>query len=133
MFKENLAPTLRAQGEDIINLFERYSEKLRYELKGGNSELQKTFLKQWNDMAQKQLDRYIAFLMREEELIQAYDDLITFYYTHTRRYYIDLEKNKFVFYDPKDTKKAFLLLEHIEALQNNSFGEKDKMLKTEEK
>ncbi|MCK5375109.1 MAG: hypothetical protein KAJ40_07480 [Alphaproteobacteria bacterium] len=118
LFKEDLAPTLRAQGEDIVNLFGHYSDKIRNDLKDNDSELQQIFLKQWNDMTIKQLDHYITFFMREEKLIQAYDDLITFYYTHARRYYIDIEKNKFVFSDSKDTNEALMLLKRIQNIQN---------------
>ncbi len=117
LFKESLAPTLRKQSERVINIFEQYSSKVRKELAGDESDLQKTFLSQWEDMAREQLAHYIDFFAREEALIQAYDKLITFYYSHSKRYVVNDLGTGLEFSNPDDEEKAQFLLKRVKELQ----------------
>ncbi len=119
-FKEDLAPSLRSQTNEIIGVFEQYSDKIEGELGGNESNLQQTFLSQWKNMVNGQLANYVDFFANEEKLIQAYDELITFYYTHSKRYVIDDSGDSFEFHNPNDAQKAQFLLEQIEDLQKSA-------------
>jgi len=55
-------------------------------------------------MTKEHLKTYVDFFTREEEMLQAYDALITFYYTHSKRYKVDIENNVFLF--KNDNEKA---------------------------
>jgi hypothetical protein len=117
LFKESLAPSLRKQSVDIIDIFERYSNKNQKELADEENDLHRIFQDQWEDMLRDQLTNYINFFAREEELIQAYDALITFYYTHSKRFVVDDLGDDLEFSNPKDKEKAQLLIKRINDLQ----------------
>ena len=104
MFQTQIAPSLRAQAADIIGIFEAYNQKLNDNLKSEDSELILTFSTQWKKMTKEHLKTYVDFFTREEEMLQAYDALITFYYTHSKRYKVDIENNVFLF--KNDNEKA---------------------------
>jgi len=117
LFKRDIAPSLRIQAADIIESFVVYREKIEADLSDEDGDIQETFMDKWMEMQQEQLTKYVEFFAREEDLIQAYDDLITFYYTHSRLYEIDLEENEFVFKREEDQTKQEKLLRRIESLR----------------
>ena len=117
LFKRDIAPSLRIQAAEIIESFVTYREKIEADLSDEDGDIQETFMDKWMEMQQEQLTKYVEFFAREEDLIQAYDDLITFYYTHSRLYEIDLEENKFVFKREEDQSKQEKLLRRIETLR----------------
>ena len=117
LFREKIAPSLRQNAASIIATFETYTRKIEADLKGENSELKQDFLQQWKDMTQQQLTDYVTFFTKEDNLILAYDDLITFYYTRSKRYTVDVEKNAFVFKSKQDEKNATRLLSIVEGMQ----------------
>ncbi len=117
LFRESLAPSLRNQAKDIIAVFEKYSQKIEKDLAGEENDLQKMFLDQWKAMIQEQLVNYVDFFTREEKMIQAYDELIVFYYSRSKIYKIDEDNNKFIFRSDDDKIKETMLLERIKELQ----------------
>lgn len=117
LFRENIAPSLRQNAASIIAIFETYKKKIEADLKDEDSELKQDFLQQWKDMTQQQLTDYVTFFTKEDDLILAYDDLITFYYTRSKRYTVDVEKNAFVFKSKQDEKNAARLLSIVEGMQ----------------
>ena len=117
LFKRDVAPSLRIKAADIIESFITYREKIEADLSDEDGDIQETFLNKWMEMQQKQLAQYVEFFSREEDLIQAYDDLITFYYTHSRLYTIDLDENIFVFKREEDQATQEKLLRRIETLR----------------
>lgn len=117
LFREKIAPSLRQNAASIIATFETYTRKIEADLKGENSELKQDFLQQWKDMTQQQLTDYVTFFTKEDDLILAYDDLITFYYTRSKRYTVDVEKNAFIFKSKQDEKNAARLLSIVEGMQ----------------
>tara|TARA_R110001592_G_scaffold3525_32_gene20218 strand:- start:8191 stop:8904 length:714 start_codon:yes stop_codon:yes gene_type:complete len=118
LFKTEIAPSLRQKAAEIIGVFETYDKKLETNLKDKDNDLQQTFRQEWKDMHNDQLTKYVTFFSHEEELIQAYDDLITFYYAHSKRYKVDAEKNIFIFSHKADEKKVDVLLSRLNALKN---------------
>lgn len=124
LFKNSIAPSLRQKASEIIDVFDNYNKKIEANLKDQNNDLQQTFLKKWREMNKNQLTKYVAFFSKEEELIQAYDNLITFYYVHSRLYEVDVKINQFTFSRKEDEKKATELLNRIDTLQNSSRKQK---------
>jgi len=122
LFKESLAPSLRSQAEDILSLFERYSQQIHSDLAQDDNDLQQIFYNEWKEMTQAQLDHYVGFFAKEDLMIDAYDDLITFYYTHSRRYSIDEETNRFIFSNTKDAEQARLLILEIDKIKKIDKG-----------
>lgn len=115
LFKNSVAPSLRGQADGIMEIFQNYDKKIKEDLGNSEDATQEVFFEKWTEMAHEQLDKYIDFFVKEDELIQAYDDLITFYYTHSNRYTVDVEKNEFFFGREEDGRKAAELLKRIDS------------------
>lgn len=117
LFKDNVAPNLRNKAADIINIFAKYKDNLQADLKSQDNKIQEMFLLKWQDMSNKQLAKYIDFFTKEEALIQAYEELITFYYVHSNLFSIDVEENVFLFDREKDKKEELALRKKIKVLR----------------
>ncbi|PCI55217.1 MAG: hypothetical protein COB36_06220 [Alphaproteobacteria bacterium] len=117
LFKDNVAPKLRNKAVDIINIFAEYKNNLQADLKSQDNKIQEMFLLKWQDMSNKQLDKYIDFFTKEEALIQAYEELITFYYVHSNLFSVDVEENVFLFDREKDKEEEVALRKKIKVLR----------------
>lgn len=117
LFKDNVAPNLRNKASEIINVFAEYKNNLQADLKNQDNKTQEMFLLKWQEMSNKQLDKYIDFFTKEEDLIQAYEKLITFYYVHSNLFSVDVEENVFLFNRKKDKKKELALRAKIKSLK----------------
>ncbi len=117
LFKNDVAPDLRNKATEIINIFVEYKDSLQEDLKSQDNKTQEMFLLKWQEMSNKQLDKYINFFTKEEALIQAYENLITFYYTHSNLFSVDVEENVFLFNREEDKKAELALHAKIKALK----------------
>ena len=118
IFKKTIAPSLRQKAANIIDIFEKYEVKINSEITNKNNELQQTFIKEWKEMSQDQLIKYVDFFSKEEDLIQAYDDLVTFYYVNSKRYKVNAEENEFIFISKIAEKMHEEILDRINSLTN---------------
>lgn len=105
LFMNDIAPTMRKKSADIINLFQTYQDQIKKDLEKHTTENQKEFLVRWKAMSDEMLNLYIAYFTNEEDYIVAHENLIKFYYTHSKRYSVDIENNVFLFDDDKDAKR----------------------------
>jgi len=119
LFKKSIAPSLRQKAANIIDIFEKYEKKINSELNDKDNELQQTFLKEWKEMSQSQLIKYVDIFSKEEDLIQAYDDLVTFYYTNSKRYKVNAEENEFIFTSKIAEKMHKEILARIDSLSKS--------------
>lgn len=97
LFKNDVAPNLRIKADEIINIFVKYKDFLQTDISNQDDNIQKLFLLKWQEASQVQLSKYIEFFTKEEELIQAYEELITFYYIHSNLFSVDIKNNIFLF------------------------------------
>ena len=117
LFKTHVAPDLRGKAGEIINIFDDYQKKIAHDLGSKNSEISQLFLSQWQEMSRDQLSNYIDFFTKEEQLIQAYEELIEFYYVHSNLFKVDMEKNEFIFEREQDKETEAILREQISVLR----------------
>ncbi len=113
IFNETIAPALRQNASDIITTFETYSAHLNQDLGKAENEIKVIFKKEWTAMTTKQLESYVTFFTKEEKKLQAYGDLITFYYVTSNLYTIDIENNVFVFKREQDQEQHIKLLKRL--------------------
>ncbi len=118
LFKNILAPSLRAKSSAIIGVFQKYTDKINYDLQNKDNKIEQFFLNKWQEMSHNQLTKYVNFFAKEDELIQAYDEIITFYYVHSNLFSVDVESNKFIFKRKKDREKEKILRDTIKELSN---------------
>lgn len=117
IFKEQITPNLRGKSGEIINIFERYQKIITENLGNKDSEISKLFLSQWQEMSRKQLGNYINFFTKEEQLIQAYEELMEFYYVHSNLFKVDIENNEIIFERAQDKETETILREQIKVLR----------------
>lgn len=117
LFKNQVAPSLRADSDALIEIFQSYSERLEQDLAQEDSDLKEQFRAEWRAMKDDQLDQYISFLTHQEELLQAYSELITFYYVHSNLFTVDNENNVFLFTREEDAQAHDEILQKIEVLK----------------
>lgn len=117
LFKDNVAPNLRTKANEIINIFVKYKHLLQADISNKDNKLQKLFLIKWQEASQEQLNKYIDFFTKEEKLIQAYEELITFYYMHSNLFSVDLKNNIFLFDREEDKIKETKLKNKIQSLK----------------
>lgn len=110
LFKNAIAPSLHKSAENVINVFARYRTKIEEQTKEDDSDLIDTFNAQWRAETDEQLEQFIEFFASEETVIRDYEALITFYYTHSKRYIVDEELKIFIFNNDADVLKHNALL-----------------------
>ncbi len=117
LFKNNVAPNLRTKANEIINIFVKYKELLENDIGKHDSDTKKQFLLKWHEASQEQLNRYIDFFTKEEELIQAYEELVTFYYVHSNLFSVDIKNNIFLFDREEDKRTETKLKNKIQSIK----------------
>lgn len=117
LFKEKVAPDLRKKAVGIIHIFEKYTKKIQQDLGGQDNKTQKMFLLKWKNMSNQQLEKFIDFFTKEEQLIQAYEELLKFYYVHSNLFSIDVKQNIFLFDREQDKKRELELRQKIKNLK----------------
>ncbi len=119
LFKKTVAPNLRKKAAALIETFQKYDDKINKDLKNQDDKIKQFFLKEWQKMSHEKLGQYVDFLTKEDRLIQSYDDLITFYYIHSKLFSVDTKTNKFVFKREQDAKKEAELRQRIKNLSSS--------------
>lgn len=113
IFVEDIAPSLREKANNVLQIFARYEQMLKKDLGGRNSKIEADFSKRWQEMSDEQLEIYVNYFMREEELIGAYDNLMRFYVRYSNLYTIDPDDEVFVFKREEDKARHLALLENL--------------------
>ncbi len=112
-FTKNLLPFLRKQSAAVIDTFQRYKIALDKELIDETTERKEIFQKRWNDMMKDQIESYIEYFIKEDKLLAKYQELIEFYYVHSKLVEIDDEEDAFIFTRKQDEIKHLEILERL--------------------
>lgn len=118
-FRDNLAPSLRQNGEAVINFFATNDKILDPILLTDPSFKEYKIYKEWKAQHTELLNRYVEFFLKEEEILQNYDALITFYYRYNGYYSVNAETNSFIFNSAQAEEMAAKLRAPIDALKSN--------------
>lgn len=119
VFKNEIIPMLRKSADQIIELFQIYDNKAQEMLKLMPSDLKTELQNSWQDMKKKQLDAYVSFFSKEEQIIQAHHDLMKFYATHSDAFILDEAGEHLIFDSPDDEAKEKRLRQNIKTLQSS--------------
>ncbi len=115
-FNSHLAPDLRNKSDLVINVFQKYKNRVTKDLYGEDDEIKSIFLLQWEKMSYEQLSNYVDFFEKEEELIQAYEELLQFYYVHSAFFSYDAQADALMFDREADQEKEKILQEKIKQI-----------------
>lgn len=117
LFTQDIEPTVRMKADRLLNVFPHYRKKLESLISDDTTPIKQKFLSEWREMHDVQLARSVEIMTLDDRLLDAYADLITFYYTYSRRYHVDLDAEEFVFKSEKDEEKQKVLLKVIADLR----------------
>lgn len=120
LFIEDLAPTLRKSAITVMDIFPRTEARILELVEEEDAETKALFLDEWQAMKQKRSADCIAFFEIEDEMLQAYEELLKFYYVHANLFQVDPENGAIVFSRPEDAEKEKELLERITAVKKGS-------------
>ena len=109
-FTRDIAPNLRKESAEIINSFVEADDSLSKVLNDIEGGLEHESYATWQKYHKEQLENYINYFTKEEEKLQKYTDLVTFYYRYSKRYTVDMVENNFIFSNAQDE------ITHIELL-----------------
>lgn len=112
-FTQTLMPYLKAQSSEVIDTFSRYKVALDKDLIDESSSRKDRFRRQWNDMTENQINKYVDYFIKEDRLLSRYQALIEFYYVHSNLITVDIEEDAFVFKRKQDEIKHLDLLKQL--------------------
>lgn len=119
LFKNDIEPTIRKKANKLLRVFPDYNSKLKAIVSEDSTDAEKRFMAEWAEMHDTHLNRMIDLLSKDEELLQAYGELIEFYYTHSKLYNVDSKSEEFIFKRDVDEKKHETLLKTIREIRRN--------------
>ena len=76
--------------------------KVKSLLEGQSPEMSTAVTAEWQKLKDQQAGLYIDFFAIEDEILQGYDDLMTFLYNKKDEFTIDLQNGRFMFADAAD-------------------------------
>ncbi len=117
IFSQDIAPALRKRSQNLVDVFERYIMAMREDAAHKKNSIEDVFFTEWEAMSKEQLGHTVTFLSYEEDILQTYEELMKFYYTHAKRYRVDEQTGEFVFNNEDDLKTHDDLKMRIRALR----------------
>ena len=76
------------------------------------------FMDGWKKIETEHINAYVDFFAKEEKLLQAYQELVAFYYTHRAVFKIDEKTGEIIFKNQKDEAQHNQLMQKIAILEN---------------
>ncbi len=119
LFRNDIAPLIRQKADALLNVFTRYRKQLNKLVDENSTDIEKKFLNEWQEMHDVQLERSINLLTQDDKLIEAYSNLIEFYYVHSKLYSVDVEAEMFDFKREKDEERHKGLLKAIRDIRRD--------------
>ncbi|MDH5722490.1 MAG: hypothetical protein OEY94_04100 [Alphaproteobacteria bacterium] len=111
-FVEIIMPGLRNQADNVMGVFDTYQTHVEETLKDIPDEKKEVFLRKWNTMIKDKIEEFILFFQKEEKILEAYKNLLEFYYKNSNTYVFKEENEKIIFLDEHaKTKETALTLE----------------------
>lgn len=117
-FRDDIAPMLRKKGQQIVNIFPKSDKVVDALLADKPEDVKKDLLSTWEDMKKDQMNSLVDYFEKEDQLIQAYEKLLKFYFVHSKLYSLNVETGNLVFRNKKYQKEADQILDEIQALRD---------------
>lgn len=120
VFRTEIGPMLRKKGEKLIGLFAK-SEKVVQGLLADQSPAAKDKLfSAWKDLEKQHMNGLLDFFENEDRLIAAHEELLKFYFVHSKLYTVDMDTGAIVFSNEKYTAREAELRGAIEKLKKGA-------------
>lgn len=113
---EMLAPTLEQKMNEVMAVFADADKKINALVSDQPAEKRDVILGEWEALKKKQATPYTEFFALEQDILDSYQELISFYYTKSGEFEVGTEKQEVVFTDSADQEKQQKMLDHIKDL-----------------
>lgn len=111
-----LIPTLRMKIDALMQSFSQAEEEIKTLLEGQPPQMQENIMRQWNELKDNEAVAYVEFFNIEGDILNAYEELMTFYYNKSGVFDVDMEADKILFKSSEDEAASKYLLQKIEVL-----------------
>lgn len=99
-FKNQTRPALHKQAERVLSVFDISGAELDQVLEGRDPEAADFLRAKWQAMKAEQRPPYEAYFAREEKVLDAYEELLRFYFVKSKT--LKVVEDEIVFSDPDD-------------------------------
>lgn len=120
VFRTELGPMLRKKGERIIGLFAKSETVVQGLLADQTKASKDKLFSEWKALEKQHLNGLLDFFEKEDQLITAHEELLKFYFVHSKLYTVDMETGAIVFSNDKYRAREAELLDAIEKLRKGA-------------
>lgn len=111
---QQLVPSLRQKMADVIRIFETAQAELDLLLAGQSESMRMRATEQWGELKRMQGQAYMGFFATENDLLSAYQDLMSFYYEKRTAFEVDAATRQVTFKNPDDAAQEKQLKQRID-------------------
>ncbi len=115
---ESLIPELKTKMDEIMGEFSRAETEIRDAIAVQPPDKQQEILNKWRAVRDKQASHFLTFFASEQEVLQAYQDMMQFYKDRQGAYIFDQSTNSLLFNNPADKPQERELRERIKQLES---------------
>ena len=116
MFRQGIAPELRKKAHAVMLVFQDANEQVDILLMDRPKETQERLKKVWKQMEFEHVHALVGFFESEERLIKAYEELLKFYYVHSKNYTVN-SAGKVIFTKNSYAEMEAVLLGKIDSIK----------------
>ncbi len=116
MFRQEIAPALRKKAHAVMLVFQDANEQVDILLMDQPKDTQERLKQVWKQMEYEHVHALVGFFESEETLVQAYEDLLKFYYVHSKNYTVSTA-GKIIFTKDAYAEKEKALLKRIDDIK----------------
>lgn len=108
---------LKGQMDDILQVFAAKEREVHALLKGQPENVQGNVLRSWNDLKANQLNAFVSYFSLEAQVLDAYADVMAFYYSERAGIRYLARRNELAFATPQGQAQERALLDAVQALK----------------
>lgn len=120
VFRTEIGPMLRKKGEKLIGLFAKSEKVVQGLLADQPPAAKEKLFSAWKDLEKQHMNGLLDFFENEDKLIAAHEELLKFYFVHSKLYTVDMDTGAIVFSNEKYTAREAELRGAIEKLKKGA-------------
>lgn len=119
VFKEEIAPLLKKKSERVMGVFERANTVVKALLTDKPEDTQSVLMAEWEALEKVHMSKLLDFFENEDRLINAHEELLKFYFIHSKLYTVDMDSGEIIFNSEKHREKEKAILDKINKIKQD--------------
>lgn len=120
IFRDEIGPMLRNKSERLLSVFAESEKVVQGLLEDKSAATKDRLFSAWKNLEKEHMNGLLDFIENEDRLITAHEELLKFYFVHSKLYKVDMDSGKIVFSNEKYTAREAELLGNIEKLRRGN-------------